>query len=584
MIYCKKCEYEGVYTGKKCPKCHSDIVLTNAELTEFCEELSRAKARGEYETVLENTRILADFGNPEAQREYAVMLEKGRLIPRDLDKAMEYFFLAAKKRDGFSAYRYSRLVSRANDKAGSFWLCYSALLEHPEAFLPAAEEYDRLGMTEIANYYYYRSATCDEVDAIVTLAEKYYNGNKIERCPEYAKWYMDKLTFPPFYAIKFALKLRSVTPKEPPALHLTDYEGLVRTLYGIAKREGYDTAALHFAEILSDRGDKAASIDLAVMYLNGVGTEVNAAEAIRVLTRTAATGNANAYAILGRIYLEGKLAEKSENVGINYLNKAAELGNTAAYETLGDYYHSPDTKERNVALAYELYDLAAKDGSESAKNKADKIRTARESYYKTGKSDMRKNPDNAYKHLAIAAAMGHLPALLELGNCYLYGIGTKADRRTALYWYGEALDAGYTAASLQLGICYARGIGTAFDFNKAAELLERAYRDGIPGAGEELVRICEQKKKGVVNKLYSVGMRLVYMQKYVAAAEHLAVAVKGNHAKAAYALGTLYEFGRGVEQDREMSHALYERAKEGGFTDYDKRYKQAILRMMKRIL
>ena len=253
MIFCKRCGYEGVYTGKKCPDCLSDITLTPGELSEYERELGLAKERGEYETVVESTRILADFGNTDAEREYAIMLERGRLVPRDLDKAMEYFCRAAEKQDAQAAFRYSRLISRVSDEAGGFWLCYSALLGYQEAFLPAAEEYDRLGKRDIANYYYYRAAACDEVDAIVALAEKYYNGDALEKSPEYAKWYMDKLRIPPIYAIKLAYKLRGEVSKEPPQLSQKTHTDIVTLLAGLAKRMQYDEAYFNLSKILMQK-------------------------------------------------------------------------------------------------------------------------------------------------------------------------------------------------------------------------------------------------------------------------------------------------------------------------------------------
>ena len=584
MIFCKRCGYEGVYTGKKCPDCLADIALTKEELSEYERELGLARERGEYETVIENTRILADFGNTEAEREYAIMLERGRLVPRDLDKAMEYFCRAAEKHDAPSAFRYSRLISRVSDEAGSFWLCYSALLGYQEAFLPAAEEYDRLGKRDTANYYYYRAAACDEVDAIVALAEKYYNGDALEKCPEYAKWYMDKLSFPPLYAIKFALKLRTLTPKEPPAIRLSDYDGLLKMLYDTAKSKSYDTAACKIAEVLADRGDKEAAIDLALMYLEGRGTAKNTEAAMHILSRTAALGSSTAYAMLGSIYIVGKFAERDTRLGVSYLKKSAELGNALAYEALADYYHSPECEERNVALAHELYEKAARGGSSTAKEKADRIAQVRKELFERGKAQVRRDPKEAYRLFAISTAMGHLPSLVELGSCYLYGIGTKIDPRTAHYWYKEAAEAGYMPAYLPLGICYGRGIGTAFDFNEATALLKKAQENGIAEAERELFRLYEQKKKSVIQRLYSSGVRLVYQQKYEAAARLLEVAAHYGSARAAYVLGTLYEFGRGVEYDKERARALYKTAADGGFDDYDRHTKQALLRMMKRIL
>ena len=68
MIFCKRCGYEGVYTGRICPNCNNKIELTSEEIQELLSELQRAKAAGEYETVVEDYKILSDFGHTESER------------------------------------------------------------------------------------------------------------------------------------------------------------------------------------------------------------------------------------------------------------------------------------------------------------------------------------------------------------------------------------------------------------------------------------------------------------------------------------------------------------------------------------
>ena len=78
-------------------------------------------------------------------------------------------------------------------------------------------------------------------------------------------------------------------------------------------------------------------------------------------------------------------------------------------------------------------------------------------------------------------------------------------------------------------------------------------------------------------------MRLIYMGKYTAAKPLLDVAAKMRHPKATYTLGTLYEFGRGVGEDRKRAYAYYLDAEELGFSDPRSKYKSKILRMLKKM-
>ena len=109
---CKKCGYEGSYTGTSCSGCGAKLEFTESEKNELWLKANAAKEEGDYDTVVENYRILCDCGHTEAEREYARLLERGGAVPRNIDAAMDYFYRAAKKNDAFSAYKYSRLVSR----------------------------------------------------------------------------------------------------------------------------------------------------------------------------------------------------------------------------------------------------------------------------------------------------------------------------------------------------------------------------------------------------------------------------------------------------------------------------------------
>ena len=111
--------------------------------------------------------------------------------------AMDFYRRAAEKFDPYSAYKYSDLISRINEKVSRFWLEFSAFLDYSSAYLEAARSHIERGESQFANHYLYLASVYDDVDAIVLLAERYYKGEGIEKSPEIAKWYMDRLSFPP---------------------------------------------------------------------------------------------------------------------------------------------------------------------------------------------------------------------------------------------------------------------------------------------------------------------------------------------------------------------------------------------------
>ena len=581
MIYCKECGYEGIYTGLSCSRCGARIRLDEREIIELKREIRAAKEAGEYETVVEDFLILADMGDTDGEREYAKLLEKGALVPRNIDLAADYFYRAARKNDATSAYRYSRLVSRMNDAAGRFWLSFAAVLGCPAAYLGAADNYAAVGKHDYANHYYYLAASGDDVDAIVKLASRYYNGEGIEKNESYAKWYMDKLTFPPLYAIKMAYKLRSVRSEEAPAIACKGYDSMIRGLIGEAKRSGFSTAEEYLYGVLAERGDTEAMCELAEHYLFDEDGK-NPNEAIRVLTRAAAGGSARAYTMLGLVYRSGAAVPQNIQLALDSFEHAAKLGNPEAYEYMGDIYHSKDYTGRDVAKACELYELAARGGVHTAEEKAASIRASREGYYYHATRDEATDPERAFRGYVISSMMGCVPAMLKLAECYALGVGTKVDRSLAFEYYKKSAEAGLEEAYFPLGICYSRGVGVAFDFDMAIKNLTRAYKNGDNRAKKELTRLYENKKRHLGNRLYSQAMRLIYQKKFSEAVGVLNVAMEFKHPKAVYALGCLYEFGRGVECDKRYAYELYNAAEKLSFKDTRSKYKSNILRMIKK--
>ena len=305
MIICKKCGHTDVYTGAPCSSCGEKFALTEDDVKLKLMELEAAIREKHYEDMLECYHLLADIGNVEAEKEYAKILEKGQLTERNLDLAMKYFYRAATKNDAYSAFRYSRLVSRESDDAARFWLFYSAVLGCIEAYPLAAEEFSALGHEEDATYFYYLAATSNDVDSIVTLSKRYREGIGAPKSDNYAKWHMDKLRIPPFHAIKAAYKLRHAFAEEPPTPKPRDWDGLLRMLMLQARHEEYITAYLRLSEILAARGDLEAAVTVGLSLIEGDFCQPNVKEGLELLTRSATKGSVSAHLALAELYTNG---------------------------------------------------------------------------------------------------------------------------------------------------------------------------------------------------------------------------------------------------------------------------------------
>ena len=579
MIRCSKCGYIGAYVSPECPACKENFNLTEEEKEQKIEEIKKAEEAREYELMAEGYHILADLGRLESQKEYAGMLERGDIVSRDLDKAMEYYHMAAEKNDAYSAFKYSRLAERASEKAASFWLAYSAVLGCTSAYPVLAEKLANEGDDEVANFYYAMAAAYDDTDAIVTLAKRYYNGTGAVQSLPFAKWYMDKLFLPPIHAIKMAYKLRSVKAEDPGMPEHPDLDKMLRRLAIKAQDYGYKSAYHNLCTMLSDRGDMQARMILGMLYAEGVGCDASIHKGMELLQSSAESGNAEAYKHMGDIYLVGELVAQNAQRALECYRAAANFGMTNAYETMGDIFYEGKIVPRDVARAISLYDMGAKEGHSTAARKSETLKTKREELYQRGNANLDESPMESFRCFAIASSMGYIPAYKCMARCFAGGLGIKKNRNQAFLWYEKAVEAGDSDALYEYGLCFSRGIGTAFDFDSAVSALSKAARCGSKDAEAELKRLMSNKRRHMIDSVYSKAMRLIFMKKFKEAEEMLRICLKFNHGKGIYTLGCLNEFGLGIPTNREMAFRLYETSFDLKFRDPRAVYKLRILKM-----
>lgn len=580
LIKCNHCDYVGEYTKLVCPACGRRITYSVGQMQEALIRARSAVKKKEYDTAVELYLMLSDMQFTEAEREFGEILERGTFVTRDLDEAMELFLRAAKKNDAKAAYRYSRLAGRVSDEVARFWLFYSAVLGCELAYPALAKQLSSEGREELATYYYYLAALCEDKESTAELAMRYCNGVGAPQSEAYAKWYFDKFFVPPIYAIKTIYKLRSVQAKEPPVPAPENYDGILRDLAKDARKYGIDTAFLHLNEMLVRRGDVSAAVSVGAALVEGVGCEKDAVKGIKYLDNAAAHGSSDAYAYLAGIYLSGEFVEKNIDEAVRCFIRAGECGSAEAYEILGDLYRSGEEVEKNSAAAIEYYDLAKELGSQSGAQKAAELKRRREDFFDRGTALEQTSPAEAYKAYAIAVAMGYLPAERRLAYCYEHGVGTPKDRCAAFYWYESAAEKGDKSALFDLGRCYAEGIGVAFDYKKAIDLFisSNAAPDAVKA---RVVHLLDRKKRKLTRGMFSRAMRLLHQRKIDPALDILELCEKIGHARGIYTLGCLLEFGLGVNTDRDRAYNLYERAYGLGFRDPRQSYKLVVLKMVR---
>ena len=136
MIKCKKCGRLNQDYTPICQECRSLMTLTEAEVEELLSELEDRLTMNDFSRVVDIHRLLAEAGVVEGERGLALILERGVLVPRDLESAIKYYYSAAKKGDAHSAYKYAKLTV-GNERLCDFWLAYAASMECRDAYADA---------------------------------------------------------------------------------------------------------------------------------------------------------------------------------------------------------------------------------------------------------------------------------------------------------------------------------------------------------------------------------------------------------------------------------------------------------------
>ncbi len=582
MIECKKCGCENPAYELICNECASEFEPTDKECIRLLAEARSAMERKDYREAVDIYRFLAGNGVTDGEREFALILERGLLLPRDIEMASRYFYSAARKGDPLSAYRYSRLVSRLNREASEFWLEYAAMLGCEASFMEASQLYSDRGDNESGAYYCALCALAGDTDAIIEMVSRHLHGRGVSLNECYSKWYINRLERIPLHARGLARKLHSVTRAyTPPTPRFENRTAVLRSLIARAKKYELRNVLLRLADLFAKSEAKDAVVDLAYLYIEGIEFEQDIQQGILLLKDAAEGGSAAGARYLGDLYAEGKYAERDCEKAVRYYRQAAELGADGAYEAIGDVFYDGVLTTPEPQLALRLYEIGASKGDRGCAAKVRKVKAERERNYLRALELEKSSPEVAFKLLEKSVSAGYSPSHAKIALYYEKGIGTNKNRKSTFLHYKAAADISDERAYEGLGRCYAYGIGTAFDFKQASKFLSLAKRGGSRTADRELYRIYENKKRRMTRQLYATAMEIYYQGKRVEARELFEVCAGLGLAEAFYSLGCMQEFGITMTADRASAVRLYSKASSLGYKDKRGATKQWLLRKSK---
>lgn len=582
MLRCKKCGYRNPRYEMYCPECSAKYEFTDSECCELFRDAEEYYAKNDFIRAIEIYKILASAGYAPAERELAIALERGQLLPRDYEAAINYYASSAAKGDPYAAYKHAHTLV-GNDAKRDFWLAYATVMGCKDAYTEAVALFSRYKERGTAAYFCSQLAEEGDTDAIIEMARRHLYGDGVEQSERQAKWYMERVDRVPLHGMKLhrriqAVEAKSVRPEFP---RFTERNKIIERLISAAKKYRLHKVLLSLCNLYSEGGTKDATVFLAMLHIEGIEFRQNVDLGISMLENALHDGSVIAAKLLGDIYASGEQVEKSNETATTYYLKAAALGGWGQEEALGDVFLLGDITEPNYALALSLYEQGAEGGSFGCQRKLEILHEERERCYIEASRLERSSPDEAFLLFKKSVELGYLPSHARIGWYYERGLGVKCDRKAAFNHYKAAYEAGDKRAIESLGRCYARGIGTAFNFERASELLSVAREMGSQSADKELYRIYENKKRHMIRSLYSTATRLYYQKKYDTARSMMEVCMQLGLGEATYSIGCMHEFGITVAPNRKAALNFYKKAADQGYTDPRQYHKQSMLRIWK---
>ena len=424
---------------------------------------------------------------------------QGRLVPRDEEKAYNFFKAAASKGNteakyfqavclsrglgcGPDAGRAAALAKEAADAGDSYGqLLYGTFLrdgagvaqdstaalnyfdlsakqgnEHAKRLL--ADLISKAGnlspqAAESGVAMVQQSAEEGDAAAAYSLGRMYTEGTKLPQNYELGKKNLELAVakkYPPAYALLADYYLNGWGVKRDPgkAIKLLQAGSALRSgeaicRMGLCKSNGIGTAkdlpgAIRLFNQAASLGCSDGDLWLGVAYAQGKGVPTNEKTAYAHYRRAAMKGNNTALFLLALCYRDGIGVARNIDVAFTYLKQAADAGNSNAMYELGLMYANGVKVAKDIPTAVGYYRKAADAGNTYGVYELGCC-------YESGRG-VNKDVRRAAALYRIAADGGNRYAQFALGRCYEGGIGVTLDKYEALKWYNKAAAGGFKYA------------------------------------------------------------------------------------------------------------------------------------------
>lgn len=263
-------------------------------------------------------------------------------------------------------------------------------------------------------------------------------------------------------------------------------------------------------EKLGENGDAEIKYQVA-RYYRGSKICLDRERADYWFERAAEEGSVPAMLELANCYSKAAQGEKDNEAAREkfkksyyWFERAVENQYVLARYELGSFYYEGTTGEKDYARATEILLPVAKctHGNKHQIYRGAVAARMIGDIYSSGGFGVERDEKRAFNWYLSAASRESMVACTKVGNAYFYGIGTKQDYASAVYWYEQAIfdydeqmfygsEKGYDyGANVGLGDCYRLGLGVEKDEDEAFHLYDDVskYTDDCPAADERVAR------------------------------------------------------------------------------------------------
>ncbi len=248
--------------------------------------------------------------------------------------------------DIFAQKQLGMLLIRSDEtlREGFSWLEKAATADTDAMYMLGKAYLKRLNDAKQAFAWYERAAQNNHIDAMNDVGACYLFGYQVEQSTARAiEWYK-----------------RAASTGSPVAYHNLGF-------LCYQNSELYETAVDYFKKA-TELGYADSAYMLGIMYLQGLGVEKDAAQALEQLTLSYRLGKHYACRPIGDLYFQGAFSngKQEPDKALEWYLCGMEHDVLSCIEVLGDCYYHGFGVEEDLSLAYDFYKAAAEKGSTDA--------------------------------------------------------------------------------------------------------------------------------------------------------------------------------------------------------------------------